>query len=152
MAFIVRHATRSLIRNGHPGAMELLGVTAQPRLDVLNVKLPGQVSLDTAFEFAFDVRVHEDGDAIVDYVIHFSNKEGKLSGRKIFKLKRLSLARGEQVTLTKRHLMRSDMTTRQIYPGKHELEIQINGNSHGKWPFSIISPQMIRIRRQKRSR
>jgi 3-methyladenine DNA glycosylase AlkC len=138
MGFIVRHGTRSLVRDGHPRAMELVGVTSQPRLDVVNVKLPAQVALNTALEFSFDVRVHEDSDIIVDYVIHFRSKAGKLGGRKVFKLRRLSLSKGEQVTLSKRHLFRSDMTTQRIYPGRHELEIQINGNSYDNRPFWII--------------
>jgi 3-methyladenine DNA glycosylase AlkC len=138
MAFIVRHATRHLVKGGHPRAMELLGVTSQPRLDVFNIKMPDQVTVDTALEFSFDIRAHDHIDVIVDYAIRFQGKAGKLTGRKVFKLKRMSLSKGEQVMLTKRHLLRSGMTTRHIYPGRHELEIQINGNSYAKRPFWII--------------
>jgi hypothetical protein len=138
MEFLVRHGTRSLVRDGHPRAMGLLGVTSQPRLDVFNVKVPAQVALHTALDFSFDVRVHKDSDVIVDYVIRFQRKEGKLSGRKVFKLRRLSLAKGDQVTLSKRHVLRSAMTTRRIYPGMHQLEVRINGHSYAVRPFRII--------------
>jgi 3-methyladenine DNA glycosylase AlkC len=138
MEFLVRHGTRSLVRDGHPRAMGLLGVTSQPRLDVFNVKVPAQVALHTAPDFSFDVRVHKDSDVIVDYVIRFQGKEGKLSGRKVFKLRRLSLAKGDQVTLSKRHVLRSAMTTRRIYPGMHQLEVRINGHSYAVRPFRII--------------
>jgi 3-methyladenine DNA glycosylase AlkC len=138
MDFIVRHGTRSLVKNGHPGAMALLGLTAQPRIDLRNLILPDQVALDTALEFSFDIRALEDSDVVVDYAIRFQGPAGTPSGRKVFKLKRLSLAKGEQVTLTKRHPLRSGMTTRRIYPGRHELEVQINGTVYPSRPFWII--------------
>jgi 3-methyladenine DNA glycosylase AlkC len=137
MAFIVRHATRSLVKAGHPRAMELLGLTAQPRLSVLNLTVPAQVPLDTALEFSFDLRAHEDSDLVVDYAIRFQGPAGRPGGRKVFKLRRLSLAGGEQVPVAKRHLLRSDMTTRRLHPGGHELEIQINGTVHATRQFQV---------------
>ncbi len=53
-------------------------------------------------------------------------------------LGRLSLAKGEQVTVSKRHVLRSAMTTRRIYPGRHQLEVRINGHSYAIQPFWII--------------
>jgi hypothetical protein len=81
---------------------------------------------------------HEPTDMIVDYIVYFQNKAGKLGGRKVFKLKQLSLAPGETALLTKRHLFREDMTTRKLFRGQHAIELQINGTSFGKKEFQII--------------
>jgi hypothetical protein len=45
----------------------------------------------------------------------------------VFKLKQMSLSAGHQVTVSKCHPLRADMTTRRLYSGLHQLELQING-------------------------
>lgn len=43
---------------------------------------------------------------------------------------------GEAVLLTKRHSFRP-ISTRKYYPGKHVLEIQVNGERYGKLEFEL---------------
>jgi 3-methyladenine DNA glycosylase AlkC len=139
MDYVVRHATRSLIKQGNPLAMELLGVPARPAVTFAALNVPEQVHLGSVLEFSFTVRAQEDTDVIADYVLHYQGKNGRLTGRKVYKLKRFALAKGEQATLTKRHLLRADMTTRQVRPGRHELEIQLNGVSQCRYSFWITA-------------
>lgn len=140
MGYIVRHATRTLVKSGHPRALELLGIPHQPRLHISQLTVPRRVELGSALEFSFVIQAREDAGILADYVIHFVGNAGKLTGRKVFRLKRLSLVRGQQVTLIKRHVMRGDMTTRRIHPGRHELEILINGRPYGRRAFWITPP------------
>jgi hypothetical protein len=120
-------------------AMELLGVPARPAVTFWDVRVPEQVQLGSTLEFSFTIRAEEDTEVIADYVLHYQGKGGRLTGRKVYKLKRLTLAKGQQTTLTRRHPLRPDMTTRQIRPGRHELEIQLNGLSHGRHSFWITA-------------
>lgn len=140
MDYIVRHATRSLVKQGDGRAMELLGIPARPAVTLSEIQIPEQVQLGSALEFAFTIRALEDTEVIADYVLHYHGKSGGLTGRKVFKLKRISLAKGEQATLTKRHLLRAGMTTREIRPGRHELEIQLNGLSQCRCSFWVSAP------------
>ncbi|MGL5824888.1 MAG: hypothetical protein ACRCYU_08735 [Nocardioides sp.] len=140
MAFIVRHATRTLIKKGHPDALALRGMTAAPRVEVDGFELTRQVALGDALEFSFELIALEPAELIVDYLIVFQGKSGGPTGRKVFKLKQLSLAGGERARVTKRHPLRAAMTTRQIYPGRHELCLQINGAPHGTWSFNVTPP------------
>lgn len=138
MDYIIRHALRTLIKNGNPQALALLGVSHLTSVSVSHFDVPQAVAMDTALVFSLQITAQEDADLIVDYILYFQNKAGKLSGRKVFKLKQLSLAKGETLTLTKRHLLRENMTTRKLFRGEHEIEIQINGKLYGKKSFHIV--------------
>lgn len=100
--------------------------------------MPSRVALGTALEFSFGLRADQDAVVIADYAIRFASRSGGLGGRKVFKLKQLSLSAGQHVTVSKRHLLRADMTTRRIYPGMRELQLQINGQPSGTWSFRVV--------------
>lgn len=138
LRFMVRHATRTLIKKGHPGAMAMWGMSPDPQVAVVDLEWTPTVAMGQALEFAFDVVADEDAEVIVDYVMHFQGKGGGLTGRKVFKLASLSLGAGERARVTKRHPMRAGMTTRQLYPGPHEFQLQVNGADHGTWPFTLV--------------
>lgn len=139
MAFMVRHATRTLIKAGHPDAMELWGMSAAPQITLTDITWTPQVVLGEALEFSFELTAQADAALLIDYVIRFRGKSGELSGRKVFKLKTLTLAAGEHIRVAKRHPLRANMTTRRLYPGKHEVEVQINGSAQGSWAFDVLT-------------
>jgi 3-methyladenine DNA glycosylase AlkC len=126
-AWIVRHALRTLIKRGHPRALALLGAGAVPRLDASLKVGPARLALSGTLELtARLVSSHAHAQSlIVDYVVHYA-RPGGTSMEKVFKWKQLSLAAGEIVTLRKRQVIR-DFTTRRHHPGRHRLELQING-------------------------
>lgn len=138
MDYIVRHALRTLVKQGNPKAMRLLGVSHEPRVSVAHFKTLEAVKMNTALEFSFEIEAKEDTNIIADYIIYFQNKSGKLNGKKVFKLKKFSLLKNKSIKLEKHHMMREHMTTRKLFRGKHELEIQINGKSYGKQSFWIV--------------
>ncbi|WP_411374371.1 DNA alkylation repair protein [Arthrobacter sp. MPF02] len=137
---LVRHGLRTLVKKGHPDALELLGFApAQvavngPRLDRDVLTLPGDLT------FAFDVANTGTKDArlAVDYLVHYRKADGSESA-KVFKISTVTLAPGESRSLTKRHAFRQ-MTTRVHYPGVHALELQINGAAHGRTEFLLKLP------------
>ncbi len=142
MDYIVRHALRTLVKNGNHKALKLLGISYGVDVSILNFKLPENVKMNTALEFSLMIHTEEDAHIIADYILYFQNKSGKLNTKKVFKLKKFSLVKGENITLIKRHMLREQMTTRKLFCGKHELEIQINGKSLGKKTFLIV-PNLI---------
>ena len=73
---------------------------------------------------------------MLDYVLHFNTKSGKLSP-KVHKIKKLHLVKGESVTISKRHPFKANMTTRKLYAGKHEVELQINGKRYPLGDFNL---------------
>lgn len=138
MDYIMRHALRSLIKSGNADALNLLGVSHNPNVKISDLKVPAKVKMNSALEFSFAIKSNETAQIIADYIIHFRNRSGNLNSRKVFKLKSFSLTKGESFILTKKHLLRGNMTTRKLFSGEHAIEIQINGKSFGKKLFWIV--------------
>lgn len=137
MAFIVRHATRGLIKAGHPGAMRLLGIVGDTPIEVLALEAPPQVRLDDSLAFTVALRAAEDCEAIIDYALHSPAASAGRTTRKVYKLRRIALRAGQAVEIGKRHALRSDMTTRTIRPGTHRLEIIVNGGGAASHTFIV---------------
>lgn len=138
MRFMVRHATRTLIKKGHPDALAMWGMSPDPQVAVVDLVWTPSVAMGEALEFSFDLVAEEAAEVIVDYVVTFQGRAGGMTGRKVFKLTSLSLGAGERARVTKRHPMRAGMTTRRLHPGAHEFQLQVNGTDHGTWPFTLV--------------
>ena len=65
---------------------------------------------------------------VVDYRVHFVKSNGKTSP-KVFKLKKLALAPNASVELRGRVSL-APLTTRRHYPGRHALDLVVNGVVH----------------------
>jgi 3-methyladenine DNA glycosylase AlkC len=125
---LVRHALRSLVKQGHRGALALLGTGEAPRVDVTDVRLSAKrLRLGEELRFSFCLRSASarTQKLAVDYVVHFVKANGK-ERPKVFKLRRIDLAAGESVELTSR-ISLVDLTTRRHYAGKHRIEVLVNG-------------------------
>lgn len=131
--WITRHALRTLIKNGDRGALALIGVSSEPKVVVKELSLNKEkikMGETLSFRFALKSSSKIPQKIVVDYIIHFVKASQSTSG-KVFKLKTLELAAKETIIIEKKHHLRP-ITTRVYYPGKHALEIQINGKSFGK--------------------
>jgi 3-methyladenine DNA glycosylase AlkC len=128
--WIVRHALRSLVKKGYPGALKLLGVGAAAKVRIKTVRFSSRsvrVGGKLEFSFVLSSAARSRQTLLVDYAVHFAKANGKTS-RKVFKLKRLDLPPGASVTLTS-DVSFKEMTTRKHYPGVHRLEALINGKA-----------------------
>ena len=135
--YIIRHSLRSLIKQGNPKAMQMLGLNHAPRVSVSQLSVPKQVKMNTSLEFSFSIKSQEDTNVIVDYIIYFQNKAGKLNSKKVFKLSKLRLLKNKPVVVSKRHMLTEHMTTRTLYQGKHGVEIQVNGKRFARESFLL---------------
>lgn len=138
MQFIINHALRSLIKQGNEKALALLGVSSRACVNVKKLEVPAQVFLNSHLQFSCTVDSFEDAPLIIDYVIHFQNKAGKMVSKKVYKLKKIFMHAGEQKTLSRKHLFRENMTTRKIFCGTHMLEVQINGKICASKKFEVV--------------
>ena len=134
---LVRHACRTLIKRGHQATLKALGYRkAKVALDTIQLVTP-VVRLGGKLEFAITLHseARKSPPLIIDFVIHPLKANGT-TRPKVFKWKNIELAAGEDLSISKRHPMKK-ITTRVYYPGKHELEIQINGESFGRVTFEL---------------
>jgi 3-methyladenine DNA glycosylase AlkC len=126
--WITRHALRTLIKKGHPGALKIMGVEGRPNIELQNFKLnKKRFSLNDKLNFSFDIqsKSKKTQTLIIDYSIDFVKANGK-KGKKVFKLKTVQLDPGEKLNIEKNHHLKP-ITTMKFYSGIHHLKLQING-------------------------
>ncbi len=62
---------------------------------------------------------------VVDYAVHYVKRSGATTA-KVFKLRTIDLAPREAVKIVHRQTVR-DFTTRIHHPGRHSVELLVNG-------------------------
>ncbi|MDZ4290181.1 MAG: DNA alkylation repair protein [Prosthecobacter sp.] len=129
-AWIAKRALRTLIKKGDSRALALIGAGEKPKVLIHDLTVqPRAITLGGRLTLAFrlESRSSKAQRLVIDYIIHYVKKSGGTSG-KVFKWKELTLAPGASVTLTRTQAIR-DFTTRLHHPGRHDLEIMVNGQS-----------------------
>jgi 3-methyladenine DNA glycosylase AlkC len=136
---ITKHALRVLLKQGHEGALRLLGFHPNPAVVVEEFALePETVAVGGKVSVTFVVR--STGDAsqavMIDGVVHYARPKG--SGSKVFKWKTADLGPGEELAL-RRSVTLKQMSTRRIYPGTHACEVQVNGSRLARIEFEVTA-------------
>lgn len=126
-SWIVQHALRSLVKQGSPEALKLMGVGEPPEVKVANKRLPKSVTIGDKLAFQFELvsTSKRAQDLQVDFRIHLVKANGKTQA-KVFKLRRVSLAPNARTPLAST-VSFAQLTTRKHYPGSHAIELFVNG-------------------------
>ena len=125
---LVRHGLRTLIKNGDPGALAVLGYTADSPARVAGSTVtPDRVEIGGSVRVEVDVEnpSGEPAGALVDLRVHFVKANGTTSP-KVFKGAELQLEPGATATVRKSISVRQH-STRTHHPGTHRVDILING-------------------------
>lgn len=137
-AALVRHAFRTLVKAGHPGALAALGFggaadVAGPCLDRTVVRVGEELVVRAAVTNVGAERTR----FAVDYVVHYRKARGGLAP-KVFKLATVTLAPGESRELVTRRSF-APTTTRALHLGGHRVELQVNGQRYGDAGFELLA-------------
>ncbi len=134
---LVKHACRTLIKNGHTGALAAIGFHPADLRQcnfAINTKT---IVRGESLGLTLDITAASGPQKLaVDYVLHFLRANGTHS-TKVFKWTELTLAQGEQRKLVKQHPFRR-VTTRKDYPGPQRISVQINGQDIGGHGFELV--------------
>lgn len=131
--WIIRHALRTLLKQGNRDALALLGYSA-PRISHVKLKLDNQrAPREGALGFHFSFTSGKTQKLMIDYRVHYMKANGRLAP-KTFKLAIKNPKMGEIISLSKKHSFKS-ISTRKHYAGKHELELIVNGHTVQKTKF-----------------
>jgi 3-methyladenine DNA glycosylase AlkC len=129
-AWIVRHALRSAIKRGDPGALAVSGFGARAEVSVRKVAVrPQRVNIGGRVTISFELanRKALPQRVLADLRVHYAKAGGKTS-TKVFKLKTVELGSKETLAFTKT-LSLADLTTRKHRPGRHRVEVLLNGRA-----------------------
>lgn len=125
---LARHACRTLLKSGHPGALELHGYGSSKALELETFELmETRVKLGSSLGYRLVIRnaSKKPLKVMFDYAIHHRKANGSLSP-KVFKGRVKELAPGERWEIEGRHPVKP-VTTRVYHPGGHGFEPRLNG-------------------------
>lgn len=138
-AWIVSHASRTLIKKGHPGAFLLHDVKAghvklhAQKVHTKKVRLGESLSVEVTVENTSN----ETQRFILDHEVHLLKANSK-HNIKCFKGLKTTLQPREKKTLTLKIPLRP-VTTRTYYSGEHYWNCKLNGVSFKKLPFTLFT-------------
>jgi hypothetical protein len=136
--WIIRHAARTLVKQGNKDVLAVLGFDSRIGITVSKIQLDKPVvKIGGELDFAFELKSKskQAQNLVIDYIIYYVKANGKLAP-KVFKLTNKILNAGETLRISKRHSFRP-ISTRKYYAGKHALEVQVNGMKYGKVEFEL---------------
>lgn len=138
---LLRHASRTLIKQGHAAALDAWGHGTPFRGQAELSLSPRRIALGQAVMLKAQLTstARTPQELVVDYVVHHVKANGETSP-KVFKGWRLTLAPGETRVLTRKHNVKP-ITTRRYYAGRHEIALQINGKDVARDAFTLTLPR-----------
>jgi 3-methyladenine DNA glycosylase AlkC len=139
-AWIVKHALRSLVKQGHPAALALLGAGKRPQIRVSGATVnPAKLRVggEARVRFALESLSSRRQDLIVDYAVHYAKANGE-TRPKVFKLRRVLLEARQEISFEFKISFR-DLTTRKHYPGRHHIDLLVNGQRYSLTTFSVLA-------------
>lgn len=135
--WVARHAVRSLVKQGNPGALKIIGAdTAMPEVKVIKLissnlkvgsKLLNEVTLKNPTSKPMTV--------ILDIEVHLLKANGSHSS-KVFKGRRVRLEVNETQKIEVSTPLKK-VTTRKYYDGLHYCNLMINGQRSSKKKFQL---------------
>lgn len=135
---LLAHASRTLIKRGDRRVLAAWGVDAPLRGDAELAVAPARVRLGGAMEVRATLRsrARTAQRLVVDYVVHHVRAAGATSP-KVWKGWTLELGPRESRELVKRHSWKPT-TIRTDRPGRHELELLVNGRVVARTAFELV--------------
>ncbi len=139
-AWVVRHGLRTMVKNGHPEALVLLGVAPDAPIVVTSFAVhPDIVPIGGEIEFLATLVLDAEAppsDAVIDYRVHYMGASA-LKAPKVFKLTRRALEPGQPVEIVRRHRF-EHVSIRRINPGRHVVDLQVNGRVLGTAELMVV--------------
>jgi hypothetical protein len=147
--WIVRHGLRTLVKQGDPLALALLGFDTKATVHAVRFEIqPEAIQIRDALRLALALTNEGDTaqEVVLDLRVHFVKANGK-SSPKVFKWTTRQLQPGETVTFAKTLPIRP-VTTRRLYPGRHVVEVQVNGQVVAAATFDLADIASPTVRSQ----
>jgi len=125
--WVVKHACRSLLKQGEPELMAVFGFEEPGHIRIRDFTVQDSVGIGEKLKFSFKLQTQQEslGKLRIEYAIDFMKNNG-LQKRKIFKISESDNS-SQQKEITREHSFRL-ISTRKYYPGTHGIAVIINGH------------------------
>lgn len=135
---LIKHACRTLLKQGDPQALAIFGFSKESKASVKNLKVSkNKISIGDTLAFSFDLHneTKKAQSLRVEYIVYFVKSNGTHS-KKVFQHSAKNFPSGTS-SLQKKHRF-TDFTTRKHYPGEHHIAIAVNGVEKAKAKVLLI--------------
>lgn len=129
---LLRHASRTLIKQGDPAVLAAWGLGQAFRGEAEWTAAPTRVAIGGEMTLRLVLRstAAKPQRLVIDYAVHHVKANGSTSP-KVFKGWAIELGPREERALERRHSFKP-VTTRRYYPGVHTVDLRINGQVLGE--------------------
>ncbi|UYV35941.1 hypothetical protein N4R57_12885 [Rhodobacteraceae bacterium D3-12] len=139
LAWMRKHALRTLVKQGDARAMAMLGYRADAPVTLKTLTLDrARVPVGEQITFEVTLSAAERTPVLVDYLLEFHRGQALAPRRKVMKLGQGVVDPGKPLRFTKRYRIPRDATTVKIVPGPHRVSIQVNGQVLGGIDFEVV--------------
>lgn len=140
MTWLIKHALRTLEKQGDANALKLLGFFDTPSICVEKFSLKrSDIKLGEQLELLLQLTstARNEEHLLIDYVIYHMKANGKLLPT-VFQWTKKKIAKNSQLSLAKKHNIKP-ISTRKYYAGRHEVHLQINGKIMAEIEFNLTT-------------
>lgn len=136
LTWMLSHALRTLVKQGHAGAMAALGYDADLEVEAHIDLSTRAVGIGEKLEFTAEIVTRQAAAVMVDYLLWLPKSNGA-NRPKTFKLTSGRTKARVPFTMTKSHRLRGDATTYRLHPGPARIGLQVNGRVVAEAGFSL---------------
>jgi 3-methyladenine DNA glycosylase AlkC len=136
---IVKHACRTLLKQGNQEVMRLFGFGSVEELSVYDLELRSDKVNDGEYlEFSFNLKnlSSEKQNVRLEYAIWFLKANGSHS-KKVFKISEKEYEGNSDNRISRKQSFRP-ITTRTYYPGTHRVSVIVNGKEFAEREFTLL--------------
>ena len=139
LKWLIKHATRTMVKTGESRVYPLLGFTAKPELASIALRIETKKVI-LGESVVFEVRVQSGIKEAQSFVVDFSLDLVKANGKrqsKVFKLKNIVLA-GRASLSVRKSMTIKEISTRRYYAGIQGVSILVNGKVSAQESFELV--------------
>ena len=136
---LIKHACRTLLKQGNPELMKLFGFGSISKIEVENFKIKyPKVKIGDYLIFSFLLKNKSDKSSLLrlEYGLYFKKANRSLS-KKVFKISEKEYE-GNSTTTIERKQSFKIITTRKFHFGEHEIALIINGKELESHQFELV--------------
>ncbi len=136
---LIDRALRTLVKDGHADALAVVGYRAAEGVTARLSVRPRRVSVGESVTLVADLTnaLASSQSLMIDYAVHFVRSNGAASP-KVFKWTRAEIEARGRLRIEKRHALKVT-TIRALYPGRHVVSMQVNGQSMAETSFHLLA-------------
>lgn len=126
--WIVKHASRTLLKAGNQEVLRLFGYGSIENIEVHNFRVKTDVvRVGESLEFNFDIHMQSDSTELLrlEYAIYYLKKNGSHT-KKVFKISEKNYEPGSIKNITRRQSFKL-ISSRKYHMGEHLISLIING-------------------------